>query len=212
MPAAPAPAPVVAPRPNAAASTADEDAAEEATSCMDAGDSDSEEEDPPALWSMASLEGRRVYKSKSNLLKWKGPAYLVKWTGDDPKTGKPYPNSWEKCDHTEPGNISHSLDWDRLLSEFCAASGTDLTVVMGDRYRREGEEDLQSGDEMEMCEESSSDDDNDDHSSSDNDSSASETEEQGWGGCDTDEDDMSSDSDSEENSDNDSEAAEDSDN
>jgi len=214
-PAAPAPAPVVArARANTAATTAEEDADEEATlrEGMEAGDSDGDEEDPPALWSMASLEGRRVYKSKSNLLKWKGPAYLVKWTGDDPKTGKPYPNSWEKCDHTEPGNISHSLDWDRLLSEFCAASGTDLTVVMGDRYRREGEEDLQSGDEMEMCEGSSSEDDNDDHSSSDNDSSASETEEQGWGGCDTDADDMSSDSDSEENSDNDSEAAEDSDN
>ena len=108
--------------------------------------------------------------------------YLVKWAGTDPKTGKAWPEKWEEMDHAKPGNISRSLDWDRLLSEFCESTNTDPSVVMADRYRRneEGDEELQSGDELQDdTDMSHSDESESEDSDGDSDESDSDREDEG---------------------------------
>ena len=136
----------------------------------------------PQHLGMDSLVARKVYRSKNNRFKWKGMMYLVRWSGTDPKTGKAWPEKWEEMDHAKPGNISRSLDWDRLLSEFCKSTNTDPSVVMADRYRRneEGDEELQSGDELQDDPDMShSDESESEDSDGDSDESDSDREDEG---------------------------------
>ena len=182
-PAVPPPA-----QPATTTTTADDDLREEQdrTADMtldgaeDGGGSDEEEE--PVLYPMDSLVKRKVYLSVRNKFKFKGVMYLVKWAGTDPKTGKAWPEKWEEMDHAKPGNISRSLDWDRLLSEFCKSTNTDPSVVMADRYRRneEGDEELQSGDELQDDPDMShSDESESEDSDGDSDESDSDREDEG---------------------------------
>ena len=65
-----------------------------------------------------------------------GAMYKVRWGGQD-AGGRPYgakDDTWEAINHSEDGNLSRVLHFNRILNELCERNGTPLRDVQAGRY------------------------------------------------------------------------------